>query len=99
VVKVGVLASAKKLAVEASRRTFFRRHRSTFEPLLPHNSKFFDKLAAEPVAGQSSIYQHRRELEDQPSLIQGGQMKDYQLLGLSFLVWMHENGYVWKLLC
>ena len=39
-----------------------------------------------------SAYRSRRELEEQPSLIRAGLMKDYQLQGLSFLVWMHENG-------
>jgi SWI/SNF-related matrix-associated actin-dependent regulator of chromatin subfamily A member 5 len=28
----------------------------------------------------------------QPKTIQGGQMKDYQLTGLSFLAWNFENG-------
>lgn len=34
----------------------------------------------------------RTELEDQPSLMKSGFMKDYQLQGLSFLLWMHRNG-------
>lgn len=29
---------------------------------------------------------------EQPSLIKNGQMKHYQLQGLSFLVWLHANG-------
>jgi len=28
----------------------------------------------------------------QPSLIKNGEMKQYQLTGLSFLIWLYENG-------
>jgi SWI/SNF-related matrix-associated actin-dependent regulator of chromatin subfamily A member 5 len=33
-----------------------------------------------------------RQSSDQPSLIKNGEMKQYQLEGLSFLVWLYENG-------
>jgi SNF2 family DNA or RNA helicase len=33
-----------------------------------------------------------KEITEQPSLIKNGQMKQYQLKGLSFLVWLYENG-------
>lgn len=82
---------AKKVAIEASRRSFFNHHRSIFEPLLPAHSTFFDKLCRESVKPQDGVYRPRRD-EEQPSLIQAGNMKDYQLDGLSFLVWMHKNG-------
>jgi len=82
--------SFKRLAIDASQRRFILYHRQTFEPLLPSNSKFFDRLSAEAKGDHKPI--PRRELEDQPALIKGGTMKDYQLLGLSFLVWMYENG-------
>ena len=32
------------------------------------------------------------ELDEQPKLVKGGEMKDYQIQGLSFLVWMYNNG-------
>lgn len=86
------MVSAKKVAIEARRRRFFVRHRTVFEPLLPSHSKFFEKSTTECVTTQGGVYRPRREVEDQPCLIQGGQMKDYQLQGLSFLIWMHENG-------
>lgn len=89
--KVGDV-SAKKLTIEASRREFLGRHRPVFEPLLPSHSTFFTKLSIELATIQQDIYYPRRELEEQPSLINDGQMKDYQLSGLSFLVWMYKNG-------
>lgn len=33
-----------------------------------------------------------RQIEEQPSLIKNGEMKQYQLTGLSFLIWLYENG-------
>ena len=33
-----------------------------------------------------------KDIAEQPSLIENGQMKQYQLHGLSFLVWLYENG-------
>ena len=34
----------------------------------------------------------RKKIAQQPALIQNGQMKEYQLEGLSFLIWLYENG-------
>ncbi|KAF8577385.1 hypothetical protein K439DRAFT_1418275 [Ramaria rubella] len=82
----------KKLAIETARRRFFLRHRSIFQPLLPSQSKAFDKLLTGAHSVGAGAYSPRRELDEQPKLIQAGQMKDYQLYGLSFLVWMYENG-------
>lgn len=82
--------SAKKRAIESLQAKFLMHHRSHFRPLLPSNSKFFDKLMSEYSPNQK--VSPRTELEDQPSLMKSGFMKDYQLQGLSFLLWMHNNG-------
>ena len=33
-----------------------------------------------------------RALQEQPPSIVGGEMKEYQLRGLSFLLWLYDNG-------
>jgi len=65
-------------------------HQSLFKPLLPPSSNYFTKL---PNSGfvKEGITPFK-EITEQPSLIKNGQMKQYQLHGLSFLVWLHENG-------
>jgi SWI/SNF-related matrix-associated actin-dependent regulator of chromatin subfamily A member 5 len=43
-------------------------------------------------AGNKPDYLPFHELDEQPKLVTGGTLKDYQLHGLSFLVWMWKNG-------
>ncbi|KAF8512943.1 SNF2 family N-terminal domain-containing protein [Hysterangium stoloniferum] len=85
-----VIASIKKASISEAFHKFLCHYRDIFKPLLPSNSNFFKKLEREYPINNKIIA--RQQLEEQPSLIQGGQMKDYQLQGLSYLVWMHENG-------
>ncbi|GJJ09319.1 hypothetical protein Clacol_003541 [Clathrus columnatus] len=82
--------SAKKKINELNQAKFLVHYRNQFSALLPRNSKLLDKLAVDHSSGQRIT--PRRELEDQPSLLKTGLMKDYQLQGLSFLVWMYKNG-------
>jgi SWI/SNF-related matrix-associated actin-dependent regulator of chromatin subfamily A member 5 len=76
----------------AKRTSFLVRHEAFFKPLLP-NSNFYAKLSAEEVAAATSNgIIPRKKIAQQPALIQNGQMKEYQLEGLSFLIWLYENG-------
>ncbi|THH29276.1 hypothetical protein EUX98_g4910 [Antrodiella citrinella] len=83
----------RRIRVENARRRWLLKHRNLFEPLLPENSAFFNALEKEnKVLHDSGAYLPLHELDEQPSLIEGGEMKDYQLYGLSFLAWMYHNG-------
>jgi len=76
-----------------ARKIWLYRHRHIFEPLLPPSSVFFDHLKTEMEASKDRTpYVPLHELDEQPKLVRGGDMKDYQLQGLSFLVWMYSNG-------
>jgi SWI/SNF-related matrix-associated actin-dependent regulator of chromatin subfamily A member 5 len=74
------------------RTCFLLRHEAFFKPLLPQ-SNIYTKLSAEDIAAATSNgIIPRKKIAEQPSLIQNGQMKEYQLEGLSFLIWLYENG-------
>ncbi|RDB18237.1 putative global transcription activator SNF2L1 [Hypsizygus marmoreus] len=90
------LINKKRDARDQARRQWLYCHREVIEPLLPMGSSFFEQLEKDLLAGRppgttiSFVPSHG--LYEQPGLIQGGQMKDYQLEGLSFLVTMYNNG-------
>jgi len=74
------------------RQAFLLHHENLFKPLLPE-SNFYTKLSKDDVAeGVNHGFTPFKEITQQPSLIKNGQMKQYQLRGLSFLSWLHENG-------
>ncbi|CAL1715435.1 unnamed protein product [Somion occarium] len=88
-----IVINKKRVSIDAARRRWLHRHRHLFMPLLPESSSFFENLERE--VGNSTdegVYVPMHQLDEQPLLIKGGQMKDYQLQGLSFLTWMHRNG-------
>ncbi|KAH8093223.1 P-loop containing nucleoside triphosphate hydrolase protein [Cristinia sonorae] len=83
----------RRIRVENARHRWVQRHRKLFEPLLPESSNYFNTLEKEiKVANDRTPYFPLHELDEQPKLIKGGEMKDYQLHGLSFLVYMYRNG-------
>ena len=74
------------------RQAFLIHHEKLVKPLLPA-SNFYTKLSKDDVAeGVSNGFIPFKEITQQPSLIKNGQMKQYQLHGLSFLSWLHDNG-------
>ena len=74
------------------RQAFLIHHENLFRPLLPA-SNFYTKLsAADTAEGHTRGFTPFKEITQQPSLIQNGEMKQYQLRGLSFLSWLHDNG-------
>ncbi|KZT67879.1 hypothetical protein DAEQUDRAFT_766836 [Daedalea quercina L-15889] len=79
-------------SIDTARRRFLHHHRSLFLPLLSPNTGIFDAIGKhlEEVGDDQSLVP-LHEIDEQPRLVQG-QMKDYQLHGLSFLVWMYRNG-------
>ncbi|GJE91583.1 hypothetical protein PsYK624_077330 [Phanerochaete sordida] len=91
--QITLVINSKKAAIEAARRRWLHKHRDLFTPLLPPNSHFFTTLEHDLKAStDTGTYKPLHELEKQPALVQGGQLKDYQLHGLSWLAWMYENG-------
>ncbi|KAJ8075575.1 hypothetical protein PM082_021205 [Marasmius tenuissimus] len=84
----------ERRAERDSRRTqWLLRHRELIEPLLPPGSSLISNLEAS-LHTNKLPYTPYHELEEQPHSISKnlGEMKDYQLLGLSFLVHMYQNG-------
>ncbi|KIM59502.1 hypothetical protein SCLCIDRAFT_1217627 [Scleroderma citrinum Foug A] len=88
-----IAINVRRTELEAARRYWLYKHRDIFQPLLPPTSPYFDSLCQELKGeGKNASYIPFRPLMTQPSLIVGGEMKKYQLEGLSFLVYMHSNG-------
>ncbi|KAF7347362.1 ISWI chromatin-remodeling complex ATPase ISW2 [Mycena venus] len=79
--------------LEVKRKNWLYAHRTLFEPLLPNNpNAFFSHLVQEMAGKVATPPLPMREFVVQPELIVGGEMKEYQLAGLSFLAHMYHNG-------
>ncbi|KAG7085999.1 hypothetical protein E1B28_003522 [Marasmius oreades] len=78
---------------DARRSQWMLRHRELIQPLLPTSSNLLSSLESSHQPSKIP-YTPYHELEEQPQSVskQLGEMKDYQLLGLSFLVYMYKNG-------
>ncbi|GAB7338603.1 hypothetical protein MBLNU457_5338t2 [Dothideomycetes sp. NU457] len=72
------------------RNAFVAHHADLFMPLLPYQNQVKKLLIAKAKATVSRAIEPYR-LVQQPKGVMGT-MKDYQLSGLSFLVYMYENG-------
>ncbi|KAK0184817.1 P-loop containing nucleoside triphosphate hydrolase protein [Armillaria mellea] len=83
-----VLVHEKRATRDVAMGTWLRAHRDYFEPLLPSVSTIEPFLASRTSAAPVKFH----SLQVQPDDIKGGEMKDYQLHGLSFLVYMYKNG-------
>jgi SWI/SNF-related matrix-associated actin-dependent regulator of chromatin subfamily A member 5 len=76
----------------AKHQAFLVHHENLFKPLLPETN-YYTKIPKPEVAKAFKRgFKPYKDIDEQPSLIKNGQMKQYQLKGLSFLVWLHENG-------
>lgn len=74
------MINSKKAAIEAARRRWLLKHRDLFTPLLPPNSHYFAALEKETKnSTDKSTYKPLHEIEEQPELVKGGQLKDYQV--------------------
>ncbi|TFK65861.1 hypothetical protein BDN72DRAFT_800724 [Pluteus cervinus] len=88
-----VAQGVKKERRDMARTRWLHRHRALLEPLLPPGMELLETIKREIATFPVDVkYIEYEELQAQPSLIKGGTMKDYQLQGLSFLVWMYQNG-------
>jgi SWI/SNF-related matrix-associated actin-dependent regulator of chromatin subfamily A member 5 len=86
--------NANRANIEATRRRWLHAHRHLFDPLLPPSSTFFANVSQElDAAGSDADYVPFKELDEQPKLIETATLKDYQLHGVSWLVYMHKNGW------
>lgn len=74
------------------RQTFLVLHEHLFQPLLPATNYYIKVPASVTNNAHAQGFIPYRSLTEQPSLIKNGQMKQYQLQGLSFLVWLYSNG-------
>ncbi len=77
---------------DRARKKWFYYHKQLFEPLLHSSSAYFETLKNEIERWDSKAIVPFHELDEQPALISEATLKDYQLNGLSFLVWMYKNG-------
>ncbi|KAI5363340.1 Putative helicase, Zinc finger, FYVE/PHD-type, Zinc finger, RING/FYVE/PHD-type [Septoria linicola] len=77
------------LHTKPKRDAFLLAHQDFFQPLLPENN-YISKLARLQEGDQQADVNYV-ELSEQPKGIKAV-MKPYQLQGLSFLVYMHNNG-------
>ncbi|KAJ7762395.1 P-loop containing nucleoside triphosphate hydrolase protein [Mycena maculata] len=78
--------------LDVKRKHWLYANRELFEPLLPsHQNGFFPKLIEEMANGATPPLPMQNFVV-QPELIVGGEMKEYQLAGLSFLAHMYHNG-------
>ncbi|KIM89720.1 hypothetical protein PILCRDRAFT_812522 [Piloderma croceum F 1598] len=90
---ITIVISVQRASLDAARRRWLHRHRHLFLPLLPSASVLFNNIAKEVEDSKDTTpYAPLHELDEQPKLVENGTMKDYQLHGLSFLVWMYNNG-------
>ena len=85
-----VRGSITKTAIK--RQSFLIRHENLFKPLLPAINYFTKLSKSENLNAIERGFIPYKDITEQPSLIKNGQMKQYQLQGLSFLVWLYENG-------
>jgi SWI/SNF-related matrix-associated actin-dependent regulator of chromatin subfamily A member 5 len=98
--------NAKRVQVEAAKRRWLFRHRDLFQPLLP-STHYFDMLRKEvSEIGEKVTYVPFHALTEQPALIQGGEMKDYQVRVVVWVVaaWAAELQFMfsckgWLFLC
>ena len=75
--------------LEVKRKNWLFANRALFEPLLPnHPTAFFSQLVKEMV-GTATPPLPMHYFVAQPELIVGGEMKEYQLVWLSFLAHTH----------
>ena len=76
----------------AKRHSFLVHHEKLFRPLLPAAANYYTRAEAKETIKEIEGFVPYRLVTEQPSSIKNGQMKEYQLQGLSFLIWLHENG-------
>ncbi|KAJ7194037.1 SNF2 family N-terminal domain-containing protein [Mycena pura] len=78
--------------LEIHRKNWLYANRGLFEPLVPsHPTAFLTQLIKE-MEGKATAPSPRHDFVAQPDLVVGGEMKAYQLAGLSFLADMFKNG-------
>ncbi|KAJ6611468.1 P-loop containing nucleoside triphosphate hydrolase protein [Mycena sp. CBHHK59/15] len=75
---------------DVARKRWLYANRALFEPLLPPQNAFFVNLTRE-MARDTTPPLPKHDFVVQPELVVGGEMKEYQLTGLSFLAHMYHN--------
>ncbi|KAJ7606891.1 P-loop containing nucleoside triphosphate hydrolase protein [Roridomyces roridus] len=81
-----------RAGLDLKRRCWLYENRALFEPLLPHHKKSFFPALIKEMETKASPSLPMHNFVEQPKLIVGGEMKSYQLAGLSFLAHMYHNG-------
>lgn len=76
-----VVMNEKRDVRDRARQRWLFCHREILEPLLPSNSNFFAQLQKEieHSSNDAVSFVPLHELDEQPKLIKGGYMKDYQV--------------------
>ncbi|KAJ7110364.1 P-loop containing nucleoside triphosphate hydrolase protein [Mycena crocata] len=84
--------SSARADLDVNRKRWLYANRGLFEPLLPAKEKSFFAHLNKEMTGDATPPLPKHEFVSQPELIVGGEMKEYQLEGLSFLANMYHNG-------
>ncbi|KAJ7664940.1 P-loop containing nucleoside triphosphate hydrolase protein [Mycena rosella] len=84
--------SSTRADLDVARKRWLYANRALFEPLLPSSQKGFFAQLNKEMAPHTTPPLPMHDFVVQPELIVGGEMKEYQLAGLSFLAHMYHNG-------
>jgi SNF2 family DNA or RNA helicase len=81
---------AKPIQIERKRASFFIRNSQLLEPLMTDSkASYLTRLKKQKV---ESFVTPKEKFTAQPEQVKGGVMKEYQLEGLAFLIWLNMNG-------
>ncbi|KAJ6601267.1 SNF2 family N-terminal domain-containing protein [Mycena vulgaris] len=84
--------SSARAEVDLARKRWLYANRALFESLLPYHQKSFFAQLNKEMERDATPPPPMQDFVVQPELIVGGDMKEYQLAGLSFLAHMYRNG-------
>ncbi|KAK2463894.1 hypothetical protein APHAL10511_004066 [Amanita phalloides] len=87
-----ILVNERRDARDRAKKKWIYHHKQLFEPLLPTSSAYVGHVKSEVERMNQRFIVPFHELDEQPALIIEATLKDYQLYGLSYLVWMYKNG-------
>lgn len=80
-IQLTIVINSQKVHATAAQHRWFYHHKHLFAPLVGAKSHFFANLETEikGLAPEKRSIVKLEEIEQQPKLIKGGQMKDYQV--------------------
>ena len=87
-IQLTIVINSQKIHAVAAQHRWFYHHKYLFAPLVGTKSHFFANLETEikGLAPEKRSIVKFEEIERQPKLIEGGQMKDYQVRSLKYVI-------------